>query len=221
VGVFLLGFCPMLRWRKWKIVLSQWCNVPTDPLDVFFAISHASLAVIFIYCRYKSFVATQITLETFRHSLRSWNWPQSSLYLKNSIFWDITPCSPMSFSRLHSVIYQQDRTLHSHRCENVRSNILVSDYCNVNVQTLFWLADRSLKNVGCFFLHNHVINRTFRLVNLKHVLLSTGRQEDKSVDKRPAGKLIFAELDKTFHAFSIEHWLIRPHHRLLSWATRM
>lgn len=126
MGVFLFGCCPLLSWRNWKMILFQWCNTSTYSLDAFFAISHASLALMFIYWRYNSFVATLITLETLSHSIRCWNWPQPSLYQKSSILWGITPCSPMGFSRLHcnTRIYQEDRILHSHRCENPRSKIL-------------------------------------------------------------------------------------------------
>jgi hypothetical protein len=40
--------------------------------------------------------------------------------LKISMFWDITPCVPLTSNELN-VLHPEDRTLHNHRCENFKS----------------------------------------------------------------------------------------------------
>jgi hypothetical protein len=45
-----------------------------------------------------------------------------ALFLKSIIFWDMTPCSPLSQRTVRRHI-PEDVTLHNHRCENVKSYI--------------------------------------------------------------------------------------------------
>jgi hypothetical protein len=47
--------------------------------------------------------------------------------VKSIIFWDMTPCSPLSCTRRFGGTYRlhfQDDTLYNHRCENLKSYIL-------------------------------------------------------------------------------------------------
>jgi hypothetical protein len=52
-------------------------------------------------------------------------------FLKSIVFWDMTPCSPLSFNRRFGGTYglhlqgrrniPEDDTLHNHGCENLKS----------------------------------------------------------------------------------------------------
>jgi hypothetical protein len=51
--------------------------------------------------------------------------------MENIIFWDMTPCSPLSFP--------EDDTLHNHRCENLKSyNITLVFICYFLSQFIEW-----------------------------------------------------------------------------------
>jgi hypothetical protein len=48
----------------------------------------------------------------------------TSLPSKSTIFWDITPCTPLKVNRRFGATYTpEDGTLHNHRCENLKSYI--------------------------------------------------------------------------------------------------
>jgi hypothetical protein len=64
---------------------------------------------------------------------------KTKMFLKSSVFWDISPCSQMRVNRcfsemsvdFHRVAWHyipKDRTLHNHRCENLKSYTVMPWY---------------------------------------------------------------------------------------------
>jgi hypothetical protein len=58
--------------------------------------------------------------------------------MKSTLFWNVTPCSPVEtvyssemlvdFYRTTRRYIPEDSTLHNHRCENLRSSIILALY---------------------------------------------------------------------------------------------
>jgi hypothetical protein len=68
-------------------------------------------------------------LTTMFTRARHWPVPRARLILNGTIFWDITPCSPLSLNlRFGGTTWRyipEDGTLHNHRCENLKSYRLI------------------------------------------------------------------------------------------------